>query len=215
MLINKALKLCMFFIFIGTAFACSFKNKEENYTESEAKIVESEILSLADRKTIDEYNQIITTYIMDDENKFHEKLKLFTPKALQIQNKNEKNNILMNIYMQTKQYNNAYKLNELLINKKETANRVAFRCQLLELLDKDKSTKKECYEISAKLMKENLNKIQKNDPMYSYSEFLYFLEMYKAGHKEYREKMETALSLIKDQSLKMNANIWYEDAIFN
>lgn len=117
--------------------------------------------------------------------------------------------------MQIKQYEEAYNLNEILINQNKTANRVAFRCQLLELLNKDESTKNQCYEISAKLIKENLNTISKNDPMYSYAEFVYFLEMYRAGHNEYKAKMQTALSLIKDQSLKMNANIWYEDAISN
>ncbi|WP_445116664.1 hypothetical protein [Acinetobacter sp. WZC-1] len=86
--------------------------------------------------------------------------------------------------------------------------------QLLEFLKKEKNIKKQCYEISAKSIKKELNRISKSDPMYSYAEFTYFLEMYRAGHLEYKEKMQESLSSITDESIKINANIWYEDAIF-
>lgn len=97
MFINKVLKLCVLVIFVNTTFTCSYnKNKEENHIESES--IENKKLSPTDIKLIDEYNQIVNKYLTDDENKFQQELRLFIPKALQIESKTEKNNILMNIY---------------------------------------------------------------------------------------------------------------------
>lgn len=198
-------------IVINSTFACSNDNiKENNKIEVESNEVDK--LSLDDRRLIDEYNGISDSLI-NDSSKFKQQLILFLPKAFKIKNRNERNNILMNIYTQTEQYEEAYKLNETLIKENPTTANIAFRCQILELLDKDLNIKKQCYETSAKSIKKELSSISERDPMYNYAEFVYFLEMYRAGHVEYKEKMKTALSLIEDESSKMNANIWYEDAV--
>ena len=100
-----------FSIFILVSLpACSNANEEEKKSvKSEEKV----ILSSEDRALISEYNNISTYLINGDEQKFREELNLFLPRAHQIKNENERNNIIMNIYMQTKKYNEAYDFNQL------------------------------------------------------------------------------------------------------
>ncbi|OTG85262.1 hypothetical protein B9T31_12340 [Acinetobacter sp. ANC 4558] len=212
MLLKKILKTSFLIILVNSVLACSHNN-DKAQNNSQVRYEQKKDISAEDRRLIEEYNHIIEDLVNGDENKYQQELKLFLPKASQIKDSIERNNILMNIYMQTKQYKNAYKLNDVQIQEDPTANRLAFRCQILELLNKEQSVIKQCYEVSAKAIKVELEQIQKNDPMYNYAEFTYYLEMYRAGHTEYKEKMRQALSSIKDESMKMNANIWYEDAV--
>ncbi|WP_445116663.1 hypothetical protein [Acinetobacter sp. WZC-1] len=125
---KRVLKLCLLSIVISGGFACGYeKNNFENKLASDLE--KKSKLSASDRKSIEEYNQISEHLKNGDEIKFHQELRLFLPKALKIQNNQERNNILMNIYMQTEQYGEAYKLNELQIEQNPTANKIAFRCQ--------------------------------------------------------------------------------------
>ena len=72
-------------------------------------------LSTEDKRLIDEYNKILQHLTSGNEEKFLQELNYFLPKVEKIKNNKEKNNILMNIYIQQKQYKKAYDLNNKLL----------------------------------------------------------------------------------------------------
>ena len=198
-----------FSIFILVSLpACS------NASEEEKKSVKSEekvILSSEDRALISEYNNISTYLINGDEQKFREELNLFLPRAHQIKNENERNNIIMNIYMQTKKYNEAYDFNQLLMkNNPENLSRNTFQCQLLEIMDKEKLVINSCYEKLAQKIKKTLEQMDKSDPLYLENNFTYYAMSYKSGHQQYKKEMENLINLTSDEDQKSKFKSYFE-----
>ena len=198
-----------FSIFILVSLpACSNANEEEKKSvKSEEKV----ILSSEDRALISEYNNISTYLINGDEQKFSEELNLFLPRAHQIKNENERNNIIMNIYMQTKKYNEAYDFNQLLMkNNPENLSRNTFQCQLLEIMDKEKLVINSCYEKLAQKIKKTLEQMDKSDPLYLENNFTYYAMSYKSGHQQYKKEMENLINLTSDEDQKSKFKSYFE-----
>ena len=198
-----------FSIFILVSLpACSNANEEEKKSvKSEEKV----ILSSEDRALISEYNNISTYLINGDEQKFREELNLFLPRAHQIKNENERNNIIMNIYMQTKKYNEAYDFNQLLMKKNpENLSRNTFQCQLLEIMDKEKLVINSCYEKLAQKIKKTLEQMDKSDPLYLENNFTYYAMSYKSGHQQYKKEMENLINLTSDEDQKSKFKSYFE-----
>ena len=198
-----------FSIFILVSLpACSNANEEEKKSvKSEEKV----ILSSEDRALISEYNNISTYLINGDEHKFREELNLFLPRAHQIKNENERNNIIMNIYMQTKKYNEAYDFNQLLMkNNPENLSRNTFQCQLLEIMDKEKLVINSCYEKLAQKIKKTLEQMDKSDPLYLENNFTYYAMSYKSGHQQYKKEMENLINLTSDEDQKSKFKSYFE-----
>ena len=198
-----------FSIFILVSLpACSNANEEEKKSvKSEEKV----ILSSEDRALISEYNNISTYLINGDEQKFREELNLFLPRAHQIKNENERNNIIMNIYMQTKKYNEAYDFNQLLMkNNPENLSRNTFQCQLLEIMDKEKLVINSCYEKLAQKIKKTLEQMDKSDPLYLENNFTYYAMSYKSGHQQYKKEMENLINLTSDEDQKSKFKSYFE-----
>ena len=198
-----------FSIFILVSLpACSNANEEEKKSvKSEEKV----ILSSEDRDLISEYNNISTYLINGDEQKFREELNLFLPRAHQIKNENERNNIIMNIYMQTKKYNEAYDFNQLLMkNNPENLSRNTFQCQLLEIMDKEKLVINSCYEKLAQKIKKTLEQMDKSDPLYLENNFTYYAMSYKSGHQQYKKEMENLINLTSDEDQKSKFKSYFE-----
>ena len=201
--------LNIFSIFILVSLpACSNANEEEKKSvKSEEKV----ILSSEDRALISEYNNISTYLINGDEQKFREELNLFLPRAHQIKNENERNNIIMNIYMQTKKYNEAYDFNQLLMkNNPENLSRNTFQCQLLEIMDKEKLVINSCYEKLAQKIKKTLEQMDKSDPLYLENNFTYYAMSYKSGHQQYKKEMENLINLTSDEDQKSKFKSYFE-----
>ena len=196
-----------FFILVSLP-ACSNANEEEKKSvKSEEKV----ILSSEDRALISEYNNISTYLINGDEQKFREELNLFLPRAHQIKNENERNNIIMNIYMQTKKYNEAYDFNQLLMkNNPENLSRNTFQCQLLEIMDKEKLVINSCYEKLAQKIKKTLEQMDKSDPLYLENNFTYYAMSYKSGHQQYKKEMENLINLTSDEDQKSKFKSYFE-----
>ena len=198
-----------FSIFILVSLpACSNANEEEKKSvKSEEKV----ILSSEDRALISEYNNISTYLINGDEQKFRKELNLLLPRAHQIKNENERNNIIMNIYMQTKKYNEAYDFNQLLMkNNPENLSRNTFQCQLLEIMDKEKLVINSCYEKLAQKIKKTLEQMDKSDPLYLENNFTYYAMSYKSGHQQYKKEMENLINLTSDEDQKSKFKSYFE-----
>lgn len=169
----------------------------------------------ADQKIIDKYNQTSELLRSGKSDEFYKTLEKLLPEITQIQNKNEREKIQMNIYLLLNMNNEAYRLNESQLKENPTPARLSFRCHLMTLLNKDKNTLKQCYITSASAMKKALENLPKNDALYSYAEFAYFLEMYRAGNPEYKDKMKQSIDQMTDESIKSSATIAYEDVASN
>lgn len=194
------LNICLLVLLFNGISACGYeKNKPENDIKLEGKVT----LSSEDRSFIEEYNEIGVYLLNGNEQKFRKELKLFLPKAFQIENDKERNNILMNIYMQTKMYPEALELNSSLIkNYPNNVNARKFQCLLLKTLNESDSKTKNCYVTLSTILKANLDTLKSNDPMYRYTEWAYFSAMLHAGNSEYQEKLKSIVSSQKDTDSK-------------
>lgn len=188
--------------------ACSNANEE---VRKNVKLEETVNLSSEDQNLINEYNNISTYLINGDELKFREELNLFLPRAHQIKNENERNNIIMNIYMQTKKYSEAYDFNQILIKKNpENTNRYIFQCQLLEMMNKGELVIKSCYENIAQKIKLTLEQMDESDPLYLENNFTYYAMYYKAGHQQYKKEMENLINSTSDEEQKSKFKSYFD-----
>lgn len=194
------ISLCLLYLFSLNLSACEHKNN--NLT-----VVEGQELSSTDKALIEEYNMFFDYLRNGDEKKFHESLKKFLGKVELIQNSDERNNILMNIYMQLGMNKEAYELNEKLIIKKPMVSRFIFRCQLMDLLKHDEKTVQRCHAIAGS---EIFKVLDKTSPTFEYDELAYFIEMYKGGYHEYHNKIKTSIEALKDEDMKAKFLYIYE-----
>lgn len=202
---NIFFKLSLCIILLNSVVACS----QETNTSTNNILSK---LSTDDRNLINQYEDIITSISKIDKITYQKNLKSFLPKAQRIQNNVKRNEIIMTIYLHTEQFNEALNFNKKLI--KKNPERIAFQCTLLETLDKEEYIKKQCYEESAKFMKKELDAFPRDDKNYESAEFLYFLEMYRAGHIEYKEKMKESINSMKNEDFKDTATYFYDNPIF-
>lgn len=203
--------LIKFFLYIAVLSSFSLYGYGQEKTENQMPLEEKNTLSLEDKHFVDEYNKISEYLVNGNEQEFRKQLKLFLPKAIQIKNDQQRNNILMNIYLQNEQYQQAYDLNEkLLAQKPKALNREIFRCQLYEMMKKIPVQISNCYENSAQKVKNELTKISESDPQYLEGKFTYNLLLYRAGHHEYKQKMQELIKLIPDETVRSRFQNYYE-----
>ncbi|ATZ67862.1 hypothetical protein [Acinetobacter haemolyticus] len=184
----------------GCGNASNPQNANENATQEERT---SNNLTADDLKIINKYNGYLESSLSEN---FPSLMEEILPEIGNISNKYEREKIQMNIYLVLNRYEDAYRLNEKQLAESPTsATRLTFKCQLLALLNKDKNQIVECHDNAAKQIKVELDKMSKSDPARVEGEFAYYLEMYKAGHLEYKNKMQKLISTLKDESLK----IWF------
>lgn len=77
----------------------------------------------------------------------------------------------------------------------------------------NKSSIQKCNSNLAKLFKEELGKESSDNPLYIYGEWGYLLAMYKAGHSDYKSKIEHFIDSIEDETIKYQFQSSYELAV--
>ncbi|WP_445115414.1 hypothetical protein [Acinetobacter sp. WZC-1] len=77
-------------------------------------------------------------------------------------------------------------------------------------MNKKTSEVEECYENVAELLAKELKKTPENDPDYVLGEFAYLLMMYKAGHSEYKSKMELFIKSQNNETIKAQMQAGYD-----
>ena len=189
------------------ATGCS-KASESTKTETEASAVQSQKVSKKfsseDQKIIDRYNKELGYLTLEDDEKFHARMKNLIPEINKISDKAEREKNLMNIYLVVGMNKEAYALNEkqLAENPNDVA-RLLFKCRLLELLKRDKETTTKCFNTAATSFKAELDKTSsKSDPNYQQGQFTYLITMIKAGHSEYKQKAQEFIANTKDEQKK-------------
>lgn len=198
-----------------TITACGNTANDVKNDDPANKVIDlKDQLSVNDKKIIENYNNVASNVITSgDENKIKNALTPLIPDIKNIEDKKQRERILMNVYLLLNMNKEAYILNEQQLKEKNTTSKLVFKCQLLKKLNEKQNTIQQCHEAAANAIKQDLSASQKNDPMYPFAEFSYFLEMYQAGHQEYLSKMKNSIDAMKDESMKQGALIMYEDVI--
>lgn len=201
------------FIIISMALtsACSnatdsAKNVEKASSEPIVKAISAE-----DQKIIDKYESYFKYYREGNFEEYQNKMKEVLPEVSTISDKKKREFMQMNIYMILNDYDKAHALNDKqLAEKPNDTARLTFRCQLLTLQKKESTLINQCYENVADVLKVELDKPEnKANPDYKIGEFSYLYAKYKAGHNEYKQKMQEYIAATKDEKIKATLTSLY------
>ncbi|MEB6478726.1 hypothetical protein [Acinetobacter vivianii] len=212
---NRSLFSILILISVLGVTACSKASNEHTANvEDSSQSIKTE-LSASDKKLLDKYESLTTEVITSgDDTKIKEALAPLIPEIKQVTAKKQRELALMNIYMLSGMYKEAYELNEQQIKEKPLPQRIMFRCTLLEKLNEAKVKIQQCHEASAQLIQTELAKpADKSDPQYKDVEFVYLTEMYKAGHTDYKAKLQAFINDTKDAEAKDRYKSLYDDQI--
>lgn len=212
---NRSLISILILISVLGVTACSKASNEHTANVEESSQNIKTELSASDKKILDKYESLTTEVITSgDDTKIKEALAPLIPEIKQVTAKKQRELALMNIYMLSGMYKEAYELNEQQIKEKPLPQRIMFRCTLLEKLNEAKVKIQQCHEASAQLIQTELAKpADKSDPQYKDVEFVYLTEMFKAGHTDYKAKLQTFINDTKDPKAKDRYKSLYDNQI--
>ena len=163
-----------------------------------------------DQIIVDKYKKIIKERHPTNREISDVQLRNFIPETEQIKNKRDRERIQMNLYISLKMYEEANALNEKQLAEKPTTEKQFRKCQYMEILNRTQDEIKSCNEQLAQHLHKDLNVAPKDDPQYPYGEWAYLLAMYKAGHSEYKQKMEAFIASTTDERMKSEFQDSYE-----
>jgi len=198
---------------IGSALLSGCGNASDGTKQTEVKTETSapKALSAEDQKIIDKHNEYVQKYSMEDKEVFQKHMREILPEVDKITDKRKRELLQMNIYMILNDYDKAHALNDKqLAEKPNDTARLTFRCQLLTLQKKESTLINQCYENVADVLKVELDKPEnKANPDYKIGEFSYLYAKYKAGHTEYKQKMQEYIAATKDEKIKASLTSLY------
>ncbi|MCU4639153.1 hypothetical protein [Acinetobacter courvalinii] len=212
---NRSLISILILVSVLGGTACSkASNGHTANVQDSSQSVRTE-LSASDKKILDKYESITNEVVISgDDQEIKEALVPLIPEIKQVSTKKQREMALMNIYMLSGMYKEAYELNEQQIQEKPLPQRKMFRCTLLEKLNEPKVQVQQCHEASAQLIQTELAKsVNKNGPQYKEAEFVYLTEMYKAGHTDYKAKLQNFIGETKDVALRDKYKSLYDSDI--
>jgi CHASE3 domain sensor protein len=99
-------------------------------------------------------------------------------------------------------YQEAYDLNNKRLAENPSTQKQFVKCELMKSLKLAQEMMKSCHEKTAQGIQKELESTPKDDPSYPYLEWFFLLEMYQAGHDEYKQKMEQFIKSTKDETMK-------------
>ena len=200
-------------LIIGSALLSGCSNASDGTKQTEVKTETSapKALSAEDQKIIDKHNEYVQKYSMEDKEVFQKHMREILPEVDKITDKRKRELLQMNIYMILNDYDKAHALNDKqLAEKPNDTARLTFRCQLLTLQKKESTLINQCYENVADVLKVELDKPEnKANPDYKIGEFSYLYAKYKAGHTEYKQKMQEYIAATKDEKIKASLTSLY------
>lgn len=211
---KKFLLLSMFFCMLSLA-ACnnSTDNLQSNVVKKVDHQTQKKQLSKHDQDIIEQYNQIMRSFADEDDKVVLTKLKNLIPEVKQIENSSSRNMIIMDIYLRLEMYQEAYDLNENKLKNKPTILKLQYKCMLMDKLHKDVISIQTCNQNAANTIKTMLDTTSKEDKMYPYAQWAYYISMYKAGHKEYDIIMQKLIESQTDEIMKRNFESLYESEV--
>ena len=209
----------LFSCFISILFftGCEDKNKTNVHSNNEIQDVSSQKqLSEHDQKIIQKYNDSISMLMNEGQYSFKQKLTELLPEIKTIENTQERNLILMNIYLQLGDFEQAYLLNEQQLKKEVTSHRQSFKCMLMQQLKYDKDELKQCYQLAASELKKVIDQNPKEEKdLVILAQGEYYLYMFKAGHITYLKQFEFYQTQVKDEFLRDRLELMKEQMMLD
>lgn len=200
----------LIFSVLLSVFSVACSNADDSSSETLNKNEKAE-LSRNDLDIVSKSNKLLEIFIIDGGDNSKNELKKLIPQALKIQNRKERNSVLMNIYTQTKMYPEALALtNSMLIDNPENVGAQKFKCTLLKSLNENNQNIKSCYVKEASLIRSQLNKTNSKDPIYPYIEWAYYVAMYNAGNKEYVNNLKALVNSQTEEDKKRQFQAMYD-----
>ncbi len=187
--------------------ACSSSGKEALEAKAESK--ESKV-SIEDQAIIKKYKDHINSLDLSDRSAVDKTMKDSLPEISKIKDEYEREKLQMNIYLSTGMYEEAYALNTKILKAHPFITNLLTQCELIYNLKRPKLEFEKCHEKLALAFQKELDSTSKNSPEYAYSQWGYFLSMYKAGHEDYKLKLEEFLNSTKDDQVKKQLENSYE-----
>lgn len=176
---------------------------EDNHREI-ANNNENQELSDRDLTIIKKWNKNAKNYLLVDGDDAKNQLKKFIPQAFKIENKKERNAILLRIYTHTKMYPEALALtNSMLIENPDDASTQKIKCELLKSSNESEKVVQNCYFKEASLIRNQLNTTSPRDPSHLYVQWAYYIAMYNAGNKEYMNNLKNIINSQKTELKRM------------
>ena len=210
---NFLIFLTAFLIFGSTACSSNGHNTHHGEVELTQDSEAAQSLSAEDQSIIKKYKDTIHNLNFREREHANQVMKDSLSEISKIKNDSEREKLQMQIYLATAMYKEAYDLNSKMLKTRFSEARLLTQCELSYYAKKPKNEYEKCYAQVASLLEKTLKVTPKNDSEYLYGEWGYLLAMYKAGHEEYRQKMEDFIHSIQDKMLKYQFESSYELAI--
>lgn len=176
-------------------------------------VVEEQNISQSDEIIIKKYKTLVNNIDLMHNPESKEKLRNFLQESNKIQNKDEREKIEINIYLALEMYKEAYELNKKQLEDKPSQANLFRHCELMQILKYSQNELQACQSKIAESIKDELDRMPKDDPSYAYVKWGYLLAMYKSGHSEYEKQMEKFIKLTTDETMKFQFQSSYEMAI--
>ena len=201
---------------IGTSFIATSCSKAQDIAFEKENIAkeqkESPKITSEDQIIVDKFTNLVKRLGTSENEGVKVELKALLPEVSQIKNKVERERIQENIYSTLRMYKESYDLNEKQLEENPTGVKQYAKCQLLEILNSVQEEIKSCNQVLAPYIQKELEDLPKDDPQYPYGKWSYLLAMYKAGHTEYKQKMEAFIASTSDERMKSEFQSSYDVA---
>lgn len=195
--------ICSFLL----SMACSSSSKEAFEAKAESK--ESKI-SIQDQAIIKNYKDQMNSLDLSDRDLVDKTMKESLFEINKIKDNDEREKIQMNIYRSTGMYEEAFLLNTKILKAHPFITNLLTQCELIYNLRRPKQEFEKCHEKLASAFQKELDETSKNAPEYAYSQWGYFLSMYKAGHEDFKFKLEEFINSTKDDQVKKQLESSYQ-----
>lgn len=206
-------------IILGSAFLAGCGNASESTKQTEVK-TETQApkkLSAKDQQILDKHNEYVQKYSLESPEVLKKRMKELLPEINAMEDQGKREMLQMNVYLAAQMYDEALALTDKQIARKpESPALYISKCQILTLQQKDKQVISQCFDKAAEVLKVELHKPEnKTNPDYKQGEFTYLLAKYKAGHLEYKQKMQKYIADTKDEKLKASFTTIYNVEVEN
>lgn len=201
---------------VGISFIATSCSKAQDIAFEKENIAKEQNdapkITAEDQAIKDQYKELINKLDLNDREVSNPRFRSFLSETNKMKNKYEREKIQMNIYLYLEMHKEAYDLNEKQLAENQTIEKQVKKCQLLEILNRKQDAIRSCNQVLAKYAYKELNEASKDDPQYPYGEWLYLLAMYKAGHVEYKQKMEAFIASTSEERMKSEFQSSYDVA---
>lgn len=206
-------------IILGTALlgGCSKASESTDQSAAKTETPAPKKLSARDQQILEKHNEYVQKYSLESPDVLKKRMQELLPEINTMEDQGKREMLQMNVYLAAQMYDEALALNgKQIARKPENPALYLAKCQIFTMQQKDKQTINQCFDTAATVLKTALDKPEnKTEPDYKQGEFSYLLAKYKAGHLEYKDKMQKFIADTQDEKLKKAFKTIYDAEVQN